>query len=156
MSRTAPGYQDQASKRTTFRIVGVVVFAAGLVLTVIAFADLVSAMGSDNMDTPKKFFLGFIGLPLMGVGGWFLQAGFGGAVAKYAAGELAPTAKQSLDYLGSENAGTRSCPNCGGSNDATAKFCDDCGTPLAKGCGSCGQTSAIDAKFCATCGSPFA
>ncbi|MEO6577648.1 MAG: adenylate/guanylate cyclase domain-containing protein [Candidatus Limnocylindria bacterium] len=44
------------------------------------------------------------------------------------------------------------CPSCGKANTATAKFCVECGTPMATACPSCGTTAAPGAKFCAECG----
>ena len=155
MSQTAPGYRDQTARRTTLRIAGVVLFGAGLVLTVIAFVDLFSTMGSDDMDMPKGFFLAFIGLPLMGVGGWCLQLGFLGAAATYTAGEVAPTARDTLGYVGlTERALT--CARCGSRNDRSARFCNDCGQPLTRACDTCGKANAGDARFCADCGSALA
>lgn len=154
MTQTAPGYQDQRSKRTALRILGVVLFGGGLVLTVVAFADLFSTMSSDDMEVPSRFFLAFIGLPLLGVGGWCLQLGFLGAAAKYSAGEVAPTARDTLGFMGLTDGGV-TCANCGSRNPSTAKFCDDCGRPLARSCSGCGKANAGDARFCADCGNPL-
>ena len=44
------------------------------------------------------------------------------------------------------------CPSCGTSNVAGAKFCVECGTRLARGCPSCGATNPPGAKFCLECG----
>jgi class 3 adenylate cyclase len=44
------------------------------------------------------------------------------------------------------------CPNCATENDAGAKFCNECGTPLAAGCPNCGATNKPGAKFCNECG----
>lgn len=47
------------------------------------------------------------------------------------------------------------CPNCATENDAGAKFCNECGTPLAAGCPNCGATNKPGAKFCNECGTPL-
>ncbi|MCX6834557.1 MAG: zinc ribbon domain-containing protein [candidate division Zixibacteria bacterium] len=39
------------------------------------------------------------------------------------------------------------CPKCGHSNDADAKFCDECGASVSTACPSCGQFNDHDAKF---------
>ena len=45
------------------------------------------------------------------------------------------------------------CPSCRGSNGATARFCQNCGTSLApKPCRQCGTTLETGAKFCGQCG----
>lgn len=50
------------------------------------------------------------------------------------------------------------CPSCGMANPQGAKFCAGCGKPLGpqgKKCPSCGTDNAPGAKFCASCGSPL-
>jgi class 3 adenylate cyclase/predicted ATPase len=44
------------------------------------------------------------------------------------------------------------CANCGSANEAGAKFCNECGSPLAAGCPNCGATNKPGAKFCNECG----
>jgi class 3 adenylate cyclase/predicted ATPase len=44
------------------------------------------------------------------------------------------------------------CPSCGTDNVATAKFCVECGAPLALACPSCGAPYAEGQRFCAECG----
>jgi hypothetical protein len=80
----------------------------------------------------------FVGLPLLAVGGWLAMAGFGGAAARYVAGEGAPVTRDSLDYLTRGQGlavlgrtGGPYCRSCGTRNDATASYCDSCGKPLA-------------------------
>ena len=85
---------------------------------------------------PTKFWMLFVGLPLLAVGGWLAMAGWGGAMARYTAGEGMPVARDSLDYLtrthpAAEPTGGPYCRQCGTRNDAEARFCDSCGTSLA-------------------------
>ncbi|MEM1515203.1 MAG: SPFH domain-containing protein [Candidatus Bathyarchaeia archaeon] len=50
------------------------------------------------------------------------------------------------------------CPKCSFQNPSTAKFCQNCGSPLqAAGltCPKCGSTNPAGAKFCINCGSPL-
>ncbi len=47
------------------------------------------------------------------------------------------------------------CANCSSENSDTAKFCLECGKPLARACPACGVPAAAG-KFCAECGSPLA
>jgi class 3 adenylate cyclase/tetratricopeptide (TPR) repeat protein len=44
------------------------------------------------------------------------------------------------------------CPRCEKESRAGAKFCADCGTPLAGACQSCGAAYEPGARFCAECG----
>jgi hypothetical protein len=50
------------------------------------------------------------------------------------------------------------CGSCGTALVAGAKFCANCGTPVAqtRSCSSCGTELAAGAKFCANCGTPAA
>jgi class 3 adenylate cyclase/tetratricopeptide (TPR) repeat protein len=44
------------------------------------------------------------------------------------------------------------CPKCGVDNRADAKFCRECGSPLAARCPSCGAPNEAGQKFCDECG----
>jgi hypothetical protein len=44
------------------------------------------------------------------------------------------------------------CPACAAENRAGAKFCSECGTPLAQPCSSCGSPYAVGQRFCDECG----
>jgi class 3 adenylate cyclase/predicted ATPase len=48
------------------------------------------------------------------------------------------------------------CPSCGSENVANAKFCVECGAPLALACPSCGTAYSPGQRFCAECGTPLA
>ena len=48
------------------------------------------------------------------------------------------------------------CEACGTVNGETAKFCAECGTPLAGACASCGAPHKPGARFCSECGTPLA
>ena len=41
------------------------------------------------------------------------------------------------------------CPRCRHENEAGAKFCEECATPLARACAKCGGHLSPTAKFCA-------
>ena len=43
------------------------------------------------------------------------------------------------------------CPSCGTHNNAGAKFCQECATPLATNCPNCGTPASPGAKFCSNC-----
>jgi hypothetical protein len=44
------------------------------------------------------------------------------------------------------------CPRCQRENRSQAKFCEECGAPLARSCGHCGAALSTAAKFCSECG----
>ncbi len=48
------------------------------------------------------------------------------------------------------------CPSCATENAPGAKFCNECGTPLASACPSCGAVNKPGAKFCNECGTLLA
>ncbi len=48
------------------------------------------------------------------------------------------------------------CPSCGAENPAAHKFCEACGTGLARACPHCGHEVGPQAKFCAECGQALA
>src|SRR5512143_404380 len=44
------------------------------------------------------------------------------------------------------------CPRCQHENEAGAKFCENCGAPLARSCANCGAALSAGANFCPECG----
>src|SRR5215467_271070 len=44
------------------------------------------------------------------------------------------------------------CSKCGHDNRTGAKFCEECGTPVARTCATCGTQLSLTAKFCPECG----
>ena len=144
MSDATPpaGLRNQAAARTLFRVLGPVVILAGLTLVLIAGVDFFGSMSS-FADQPTKFWMFFVGLPLLAVGGWLTMAGFMGVGARYTVGEYAPVVKDTAGYLSdgrgvlgvgrtsSERGAGPYCRQCGVRNDADARFCDSCGTTLA-------------------------
>lgn len=146
---TNPGFAQQGALRTMFRIVGVVTLVAFLALIVLFVMDVVSTMNDDSFDAEMPNFVLFLAaIPLLIVAGVCLRAGFGGAAARYAAGEAMPVTKGSLEFLtdgqglgnlGRTGTGTEAepersgpfCSKCGVRNDAAATFCDSCGARLA-------------------------
>ena len=167
-----PGHQE---KRSLLRLIGPLVLVAGLVLVVIALVDFFSAFGGS--EPPRYFWCGFVGLPLMWLGFVLSSAGFAGAVQRYLAGESAPVAKDTANYLARETkegiqtvaaavgeglaAGRREgssnfivCPQCRQANEPDACFCKACGAALAgaRRCPACSRPNAAEATFCSHCG----
>jgi hypothetical protein len=139
MTDQTPGLRNQSGIRSGLRVGGLVVVLAGLVLVVTGAADFFGSMNGPGM--PTRFWMLMVGLPVLGVGGLLLQAGFLGAGARYAAGEYAPVLKDTATYLtdgegllGVERTAPAPgpyCRSCGTRNDADARFCDGCGAPMA-------------------------
>jgi len=46
------------------------------------------------------------------------------------------------------------CPRCQHQNEAGAKFCEECASPLARACVKCGRSLSPTAKFCPECAHP--
>lgn len=93
----------QNSIRRGLRIAGPVILLAGLICVIISAVSLFVSAGS--FEGPHYFWLGFIGLPLMFVGGVLCQFGFMGAVARFMAGEAAPVAADTINYMAEETKG---------------------------------------------------
>ena len=168
-------HHQHTAARTFFRVAGPIVFLVGLACAVTAFVSLIThdPMMSPGMGGPKYFWLGFVGLPLMFVGGVCCMFGYMGVVARYQGREMAPAAAPTAhevakgvqpgvkaiasairDGLTGEEDTTRACSACGAVNDDEARFCDACGESMAaeRGCPSCGQANDPEARFCDACG----
>ena len=84
--------------RRVLRIAGPIILVIGLIFTATAFISFIGSM-SGNSGPPKLFWCGFVGMPLMFVGGVLCIYGFMSAVARYAAAEQAPVAADTVNYL---------------------------------------------------------
>jgi len=149
MTRPDPSLRQQSGVRTFLRVGGPIIFGIGLLLTIAGMISFFSAFGSFGL--PENFWMAFIGLPLMGVGGAMTKAGYLGPATRYVAGEVTPSLRDTLGALGI-GSGARVCAACGAHNDANSRFCDACGKPLSRACASCGASNDADARFCDGCG----
>jgi hypothetical protein len=143
----SPGLRNQPQLRNVFRVAGILLFGAGVVMIVLGFMALFSTVNTDpftddSFGPPKRFFLAFVGMPVLAVGAWCLQAGFMGVASRYVAGEGAPVLKDSVAYL-TDGEGLLGVGRT--VDDAPGKFCQSCGNPA-------GGT----ARFCESCGHAFA
>jgi len=93
----------QNSIRTTLRIAGPVILLAGILC--IAFGVGSMFASANDFGPPRLFWLIFVGIPLLFVGSVLCMYGFMGAVARFAAGEVAPIASDSANYLAEETKG---------------------------------------------------
>lgn len=154
MTRPDPSLRQQAGVRTGLRVAGPILLGIGLLLTVIAFADFFATFNDPSRGMPQSFWLGFIGLPLIGIGGGLVRFAYLGPASRYVAGEVTPTIRDTLGALGIGH-GERVCASCGHHNDADSRFCNSCGKPLSRTCASCGAENDPNAKFCDGCGAPL-
>jgi len=138
----SPGLRNQESLRVVFRVAGVVLLVAAFACLFVAVREFFTLEG---FEQPTHFWLMFVGIPLLAVSGWCLQAGFLGAAARFTAGETMPVVRDAASYL-SDGEGVLGvgrtvddapakvgsfCSRCGVRNDEGAKFCDACGNALA-------------------------
>ena len=49
----------------------------------------------------------------------------------------------------------RPCASCGAPNEEDARFCEGCGSSLARICATCGVEASATARFCRGCGAPL-
>lgn len=163
--------QGHSQIRGTLRVIGPLVVLTGAVFMAIGLISFFSSFGT--FAPPKYFWCCFVGIPLLGVGLMITKFAYMGAVLRFVAGESAPVAKDTINYMadgtrgavrtvagairegfsGEEPSAAR-CPKCGSDNDAGAKFCDQCGAnlPAITACGNCGEKNEPDARFCNNCG----
>ncbi len=161
--------REHQSTRTVLRVVGPILLLAGVTCLVIGTANLFTSRGA-----PTLFWLNFVGLPLIFVGIVMTFSGFMGKVTRYMGREQGPAVSHTFNEIakgtqpgvrdtfraireglaGEADASSRACPACGTTNDADARFCDDCGgsMPVARDCHSCGEPNDATARFCDACG----
>ncbi len=166
--------------RSLLRGVGIVLIAAGAVMALIGLLDLTASLG-EPFRQPTKFVYLIIGLPVVGVGLAIAGVGYLGRILRYQAGEIAPVAKDTIEYVADGTRGVMrraardmargiaeglrdgatqkaseplACRRCGFANDADARFCKGCGVGLALGrvCSSCEADNDADARYCERCG----
>lgn len=171
-----PGYHNQDTVRNTLRSIGPFILGAGIILVVIGFISFFSSFGS--FGPPRYFWCAFLGMPLIAVGASLSRFGYIGAVGRYVAGEIAPVAKDTVNYMAEESkdairhvseaigAGLNQnqslttivrCYKCNAENQTKAKFCNNCAAALLKSnsCAQCGELNDPDARFCDSCGRTF-
>ncbi len=163
-----------SSQRTRFRRIGGLLVVVGGIMSAIGLVSFFSAFGGG--DFPDLFWCVFLGMPCLVIGLGLLEMGYKGALARYVSGETAPVAADEFNYVAQETrSGVRTmaaslaqglqeggtpeeqvfaCPNCDHSNDAAAKYCDQCGAamPVSISCTKCATVNDPDAQYCDGCG----
>ncbi len=162
---------NHKKKRGVLRVIGPVVLLLGITLTAIGFGTVILG---DPFGHRWLAALPFLGMPLMFVGAVCSMMGFMGAVARYQAGEYAPVATDTFNYVaegtedgvrtvasaigeglrGEGGAEPLACASCGAENEAGSRFCDQCGAafPAELRCPGCDVVNDPDARFCDSCG----
>jgi hypothetical protein len=135
------------ASRAFLRMLGLILAGIGLLLMLIGMGNFFWSFGS--FETPRFFWCAFLGMPLLFVGLSLCMFGYLGAFARYFFREAAPVQKDTFNYLAEgtkegvktiatavgEGLGAGKavviCRTCNHRNDADAKFCKNCGTPMA-------------------------
>jgi hypothetical protein len=139
------------SFRLFFRITGPAVLAVGGVCMIVAMVNFFS---SGLGEPPRLFWLFFVAMPLLFFGGVLSMLGFGGAVARYQAGEMAPVGKDVVNFMAEgTQQGIRTMAQAAGSGLAAGLT--EGRRQIANTCNKCGRTSDADDKFCGACGAPL-
>ncbi|NLY54876.1 MAG: zinc ribbon domain-containing protein [Firmicutes bacterium] len=177
------GNKQQQAVRNTLRSLGPIILGVGVLFTVIGFVSFLKAFSGGG--PPTRFWCAFVGLPLIALGSSLARFGYMGDVSRYVAGEVAPVAKDTINYLADGSAeaikkvsqavsegiaesrvaatpaGSTTlvrCHKCNHTNRVDAKYCNECGTALlkVKRCPGCQELNDPDARFCDNCGTQFA
>lgn len=150
--------------RRQLRILGFILTFIGGLLTVISFIDFLSSY--NNFNKPSLFWLSFLSFPCLAIGLFCLYYGYMGAVKRYTSSEIAPVAKDTINYLldGTKeslsdvareiksNEKVLVCQICQERNNGNAKFCQKCGSKLTKTCPTCHVDNDQKANYCINCG----
>ena len=161
--------------KSILRIIGPVIVIIGVVFIAIGLINFFSSFVS--FRPPRYFWCSFVGMPLCAFGLMICRFAFMGDIARYKANEIAPVAKDTIEYIahGSKDAiqeiaqavgeGLNKklstddtivirCHKCNAINSINAKFCSNCGVALQKTkiCPKCGDLNDPDAHFCDNCG----
>ena len=152
--------KDNPILRKRLRIIGLILTPIGGICLLIGFLDFFSR------DMPTMFWMFFLGIFILFPGTVCLQYGYMGKLARYKAGEVAPVAKDTTNYLldGTREelaktinatrglSHTIKCPKCSEENSKDSVFCNHCGHKLSILCRTCGMQNDADSKFCKKCG----
>lgn len=99
--RPMPINPAHQATRDKLRKAGKTILPIGIILTVCS--PLAMCLGILGLLPPELvivvFMLGFVGMPLLFVGGVLLMLGYQGKVARYQAQEMAPVATDTLNYM---------------------------------------------------------
>lgn len=142
------------------KVIGIILVSIGGVCAIIGFVDFFIAMA--NMSQPTMFFLLFIGIPLLGIGGSILGFAFRSEIMRYNKNESVPIINEASDEMKptfrnvasavKESMNESIVCSCGTTNDKDSRFCKKCGKELYKVCPNCNAKVENDSEFCTKCG----
>jgi len=147
---------EQSAVRGFLRKAAPLIFGAGLLGIIVGMINFFMAFGGGG--PPRLFWLFFVGMPLMFLGGVMSQYGFMGAAARYIAGETAPVATDTFNYVAEETQAAvqtvaRSAAKgivegvAAGSSTLEDSFCPHCGFAIRPDyhfCPKCGKARSTD------------
>jgi len=159
--------------RAWLRVVGPLVLLVGIIFMIVGVGNFFASFGT--FEPPRHFWCVFVGLPFLAVGGVICKFAFMGSVTRYIANEMTPVGKDVINYMadGTQDSVRKiaaaagqglqetppavpmvHCPKCHADNEASANFCQVCGSALLHvlTCGKCGEHNKPEARFCKHCG----
>jgi len=93
-----PPYENRNEKfRGILRTTGFILLTIGVLFFAVGVIDFFAAFAGPGM--PTKFWCLFVGIPLIAFGLMCLKAGFLRTITGYVAGESAPVAKDTIQYV---------------------------------------------------------
>ncbi len=160
--------------RSVLKVLGPVVMLGGIVLMIAGVANqrewdkrqeqqrrefMAGQRSIHDIDhgPPAGFFMIGGGMFAIVIGIGLLLFGLQKAMMRYQMRQYAPLVKEAIREVAPALAGgpVRTCSNCRTENLTDAKFCTECGRPLAPAqCSGCGADHEADARFCNRCGKP--
>jgi hypothetical protein len=90
--------KHSAIRSFLLRRLGPIVAGVGLIFMVVGFGSFFMSTGS--FERPHFFWCAFVGMPVLFIGVMMCMFGFMGAMARYQAAEMAPVAKDVVNYMG--------------------------------------------------------
>ena len=118
--------------KKVLKIIGPSIIVVGIVLFIIGTSSLFSL----DDEFPKLFFLSFIGLPLIAIGGWISMFAFRENLIRFHKNTTLPVVKETIDELAptiqnlTKSEEQMSCPTCGKIIDKNSNFCNHCGNKI--------------------------
>lgn len=155
---------EHAKKKRMLKILGFILLGIGIAFSVTGFTSFFRSFNSMGSEMPNLFWCSFIGLPLIGAGGFLLTFAYRREIAKFSKDETMPVTKEAykdlhpeihdfVSMIKEEPQSKIQCPKCGTLNDGDHKFCSSCGaTLLDKTCPHCGNHVDANDHFCPFCG----
>ncbi|MCK9471906.1 MAG: zinc ribbon domain-containing protein [Bacilli bacterium] len=151
---------DNPKLRKKLRRIGLTLTPIGGICIFIGFIDMFSE------GFPEIFWINFLGIFILFPGLVCLSYGYMGKVARYQAQEMAPIAKDTVNYMldGTRDELSKTigavkgnndvieCMSCGEDNSSDSAYCNHCGQKLSISCTNCNTQNDADSKYCKKCG----